>query len=139
MRAPFTQLYIHCVWATWDRLPLITPTLEQPIYTSILNKCHELNCHVLALGGTSDHIHLLIRFPATITVAELIKEVKGASSHLITHQIAPGEFFKWQGAYGAFTVSKNSVTDVKAYIERQKQHHESDDLWLDCETTFIED
>jgi putative transposase len=96
MRSPFTQLYLHFVWATWDRLPLITPLNERSIYSSILTKCRELKCHVLAIGGTSDHVHLLIRFPTTITVADLVKEVKGASSHLVTHQIAMGEFFKWQ-------------------------------------------
>jgi putative transposase len=128
MRSPFTQLYLHCVWTTWDRLPLITPLNEQSIYTSILDKCQELKCHVLALGGTSDHIHILVRFPTTITVADLVKEIKGASSHLVTHQITVGEFFKWQGAYGAFTVSKNLVDVVKTYIEHQKQHHASNDL-----------
>ncbi len=136
MRAPFTQLYLHCVWATWDRLPLITPLNEPPIYASILRKCQELKCHALALGGTSDHVHLLVRFPTTIAVAELVKEVKGASSHLVTHQIAVGEFFKWQGAYGAFTVSKGLVEEVKTYIEHQKQHHAGgNDLCLDWEQT----
>ena len=139
MRSPFTQLYLHIVWATWDRLPLITPSIERAVYASIQSKCQELQCDLLAIGGVADHVHLLVRIPATITAAELAKEVKGASSHLITHQIAAGEFFKWQGAYGAFTVSKYLVDDVKSYIERQKQHHGSNDLWPDCETTFIEE
>ncbi len=123
MRANFTQLYLHCVWATWDRLPIITPVLEQAIYASIISKCQELACQVLAIGGTTDHIHLLVRFPTTITVANLMKEIKGVSSHLVTHQLAKGEFFKWQGGYGAFTLSKKEVPNIKRYIECQKQHH----------------
>jgi len=95
MRAPFTQLYLHCVWATWDRLPFLTPQLEQPIYAAILAKCHELKCEPLAIGGISDHVHLLIRLHTTVAVADLLKDVKGASSHLVTHVITPGEFFKW--------------------------------------------
>jgi len=133
MRAPFTQLYLHCVWTTWDRLPLITPEYERPIYAMILNKCQELKCHVLALGGTSDHVHLLFRLPATISVADLMKEIKGASSHLATHQVAAGEFFKWQGAYGAFTVSKDRVDEIQTYIERQKEHHANHELKLEWE------
>ncbi|MEW5720097.1 MAG: IS200/IS605 family transposase, partial [Chloroflexota bacterium] len=100
MRAPFTQLYLHCVWATWDRLPLITPQIEARLYSAINAKCKALRCEPLAIGGIEDHIHLLIRFPTTLAVATLVKEVKGASSHLITHKIAPTEFCKWQGAYG---------------------------------------
>ena len=123
MKNPFTQLYLHCVWATWDRLPLITPKLEQSVYAAILTKCRELKCEPLAINGMPDHVHLLVRLPTTISVAQLLKEVKGASSHLVTHEIAPGEFFKWQGTYGAFTLAKSAVPEVKAYIERQKEHH----------------
>jgi REP element-mobilizing transposase RayT len=139
MRAPFTQLYLHCVWGTWDRLPLITEANERFIYASIQSKCRELNCYVLALGGISDHVHLFVRFPTTISVAQLIKEVKGSSSHLVTHQVAVGEFFKWQGAYGAFTVCKNRVSEVKHYIENQKQHHAEDSLWPDWEQTISDE
>ena len=83
-------------------------------------------------------MHLLVRFPTTLTIAGLLKEVKGSSSHLVTHEITPGEFFKWQGSYGAFTVSKNVVPQVKTYIERQKEQHESGDLWPEWEQTFTE-
>ena len=139
MRAPFTQLYLHCVWATWDRLPLVTPKIEQVVYASILDKCRELKCEALAIGGMPDHVHLLVRLHTTVAVADLLKEVKGASSHLITHQVAPGEFFKWQGAYGAFTVSKDNVPDVKAYVERQKEHHAASYLWGEWEQTMVEE
>ncbi len=133
MRSPFTQLYLHCVWSTWDRLPLITPQIEQAVYAAIQAKCKELGCEILALGGAADHVHLLIRHPATLTVADLMKEVKGASSHLVTHQIAPGGFFKWQGAYGAFSVSKRLVPEIKTYVERQKEHHSTNSLELELE------
>ncbi len=139
MRAPFTQLYLHCVWATWDRLPLVTSTVEQPVYAAIISKCQELKCQHIAIGGMPDHVHLLVRLHTTVSVADLLKEVKGASSHLVTHKITPNEFFKWQGAYGAFTVSKDGVPAVKAYIERQKEHHAQGDLWTEWEQTMIEE
>ena len=139
MRSPYTQLYLHCVWATWDRLPLITPQIEQPLYAAINAKCKELKCELIAIGGIEDHAHLLMRFPTTIAIATLVKEVKGASSHLMTHQIAPNDFFKWQGSYGAFTVSKNAVKIVREYIAHQKIHHAANTLfddWEKCEIEF---
>jgi putative transposase len=63
----------------------------------------------------------------------LLKEVKGASSHLVTHEIAPSDFFKWQGTYGAFTLSKSAVPEVKAYIGRQKEHHAHGNPWPEWE------
>jgi putative transposase len=137
MRSPYTQLYLHCVWATWDRLPLITPQIQAQLYSAINAKSKELKCEPIAIGGDADHIHLLVRFPTTLSVAALVKEVKGASSHLVTHKITPAEFFKWQGAYGAFTVSKDVVERVTAYILNQKVHHAAYDLledWERCET-----
>ena len=135
MRTPFTQLYLHCVWATWDRLPLITPKIEQPVYAAILAKCRELKCEHLAIGGMPDHVHLLVQLHTTIAVADLLKEVKGASSHLMTHKIMPNGFFKWQGAYGAFTIRKSEVLRVRAYIEHQKAHHTKNELWDEWEQT----
>jgi putative transposase len=139
MRAPFTQLYVHCIWSTWDRLPLIDVQIEQPLYAAILKKSHELKCEPIAIGGMPDHIHLLVRLYPTVAIADLLKEVKGSTSHLMTHKISPSEFFKWQGAYGAFSLSKDSVPRVKAYIDRQKDHHRQEDLWLDWELTEIEE
>jgi putative transposase len=137
MREPFTQLYVHLVWATWDRLPLITPEIEPRLYGHILKKCNELKCVPIRIGGIENHTHLLVRLHPTIAVATLVKEVKGASSHLMTHEIAPENFFKWQGAYGAFTIRRTDVPSVREYIAGQKRHHSDNLLWLEMEKTEI--
>ena len=123
MRAPFTQLYVHLVWATWDRLPLITPGIREPLTAAMVAKCRELGAELLAVGVMPDHAHLLVRLPATLAIATLVKEVKGASSHLVTHVITPGADFKWQGAYGAFTLAKEDAPVLRAYILGQERHH----------------
>ena len=133
LRGPYTELYLHCVWATWDRLPLLTPEVEPQIYATIAAKCMALKCYVLAIGGVEDHIHLLVRFPAALSVATLVGEVKGVSSHLMTRRISPDVFFKWQGAYGAFTLQKDGVEVVTAYIKNQKAHHADNRLIIDWE------
>ena len=133
MRENFTQLYLHCVWATWDRLPLITPDIQKVVYGSIIGKCDRLGCTVIAIGGIEEHVHLLTGVPPTLTVSELIKHVKGSSSHLINHEIKPGEFFKWQGGYGAFTVSRKDLDLVANYIKNQAIHHRQKSLIYDWE------
>jgi putative transposase len=96
MRGPYTQLYLHLVWATWDRLPLITSDVEVAIHACIADKCRELKCEPIAVGGIEDHIHLLVGFHAAMAPATIVKEVKGASSHLMTHKLRPDTFFRWQ-------------------------------------------
>ncbi|RCJ28460.1 transposase [Nostoc minutum NIES-26] len=123
MRSNFTQLYLHCVWATWDRLPLITPDIQKLVYAGIIKECEQLKCTVITIDGVEDRVHLLTAFPPTISVSELIKQIKGSSSYFITHEVKPREFFKWQGSYGAFTVSHDAIDNVANYIRNQAIHH----------------
>jgi REP element-mobilizing transposase RayT len=125
MRSPYTQLYAHLIWSTWDRLPLITDELEPIIQAAMAAKCRQLKCELLAIGGIEDHVHLLVRFHPAVSIARLVQEIKGSSSHLISRKVDPGGFFKWQGAYQAFTIRKSEVPKVRAYIDGQKDHHAS--------------
>lgn len=133
MHRNFTQLYLHWVWGTWDRLPLVTPDIRDVVYAAITKQCSQLGCQALAIGGTADHVHLLTDFPPTLTISELMNKAKGSSSHLITHEIKPSEFFKWQGGYGAFTVSRQNIDQVANYIRNQAVHHQQKSLIPDWE------
>src|SRR5487761_2235673 len=124
MRQAGVAVYLHVAWSTWDRLPLLVGDVELRVHRAIVAKCAELGAEVIAIGGIEDHVHLLIKMPATIAIAQLIGQVKGASSHLVTHDIFRGTgFFKWQGAYGAVSVSPRYLGEVSAYIAGQKAHH----------------
>ena len=69
MHQPYTQLYLHLVWATWDRLPLVRPEIRQAIYGCIQDQLRKHRCEVIAIGGIADHVHVLTRFPTTETIA----------------------------------------------------------------------
>ena len=134
MRRAGTASYIHIVWATWDRLPLHSGAFEQRIHRAIAAKCAALGADVIALGGVDDHVHLLVALPATLSPAEHVRQVKGASSHLATHEAHPsGAFFKWQGAYGAVSVGPDALPAVSAYIAHQREHHAANTLHLEWE------
>ena len=129
MRRVGIAIYIHPVWATWDRMPLLSGPFEQRIHRAIAAKCAELSAEVIALGGVDDHVHLLVALPATPSLAELIRQVKGSSSHLATHDAHPvGASFKWQGAYGAVSVSPDALPAVSAYIACQREYHAANTL-----------
>jgi REP element-mobilizing transposase RayT len=127
MRTIRCQVYLHCVWATWDRLPLITPSIERAIYPALLEKAKTLKCRPLAIGGMPDHIHMIVTLHSTVAIAGLLKELKGASSHLATHVIAPREFFRWQRVR-AFSVSWREVAEARRYVEQQRERHSAGTL-----------
>lgn len=133
MRRPWTQLYLHLVWSTWDRLPLLSLHLVPHVYGTFHAKCAEFGCELLSVGGTSNHVHLLIRWSTTVSIADLVKGLKGTSSHLVNQEINREEVFKWQGGYGAFTISKGHVAGVRRYIENQEAHHREGTTEADLE------
>ena len=138
MRRNKLALYIHLVWATWDRQPLIAAELERRLHRNIESQARELGCVVLGLNGTEDHVPLLVSLPTTISIAELVKQVKGVSSRFVNDVLKPKAYFKWQGSYGAFTVSPSDLDRLEKYIQRQKEHHQTGQLVVEWEQTFEE-
>lgn len=130
-----THVFVHFVWATWNREPLIDSQWQSALQACLAETCHARGGQALEIGGVTDHVHLLARVPATVAVAQMAHDLKGASSHLIRHCIAPETDFRWQGAYGAFSVSPEDVPAVRAYIQNQPAHHAGNTLhenWERC-------
>jgi REP element-mobilizing transposase RayT len=134
----YTQLYVHLVWATWDRVPYLTGETQAAAYACIRADCHKLGVDVLEIGGMPEHLHILTRLPTTVAIAALVKQAKGASAHLANHLPSGESFVKWQKGYGAFTISKQQVERVREYIRRQEEHHSDGTLLRDLELTAEE-
>jgi putative transposase len=132
-RRAYTALYVHLVWATWDRAPLITPEIRARIYPMMQRQANDLGAHVIAVGGIEDHVHVLTRFPSTVAIANLVRRMKGASSYLASQVMR--EPFKWQGSYGAFTLSTRGLDKVRAYVLDQESHHRNGTTYAVLETT----
>jgi putative transposase len=138
MRHNKLALYLHLVWATWDRLPSISPGMERGLQRLIESRFQDMGCKVLALNTLPEHVHTLVSFPTTITIAEMVKQVKGNSSKFINDTWQPSAPFKWQGSYGAFTVSRWDIDQILNYVRNQKDHHHTGELTLEWEETYEE-
>lgn len=139
MRGTRVALFVHLIWATWDRLPLLYGEPERSVYRCLERTCGEMGVEVLALGGIEDHVHLVVRMPATVAVADLVKRLKGASSHLATHKVSPDDFFKWQGGYAAFSAGLKQLPALCEYVKGQKEHHRAGTLVAVYEAEPVQD
>ena len=142
MRRSKVEVFIHYVWATQRREPFLqNPEIERLIHRSIQNEAQQLGCAVLALDGMPDHVHLLVKIPATLTLAHIAKQVKGNSSTFARKDLFDGDAFSWQEGYAAFSVTPNHVPKVKSYVQNQKHHHAEGTtvaLWEECDELIIE-
>ncbi len=81
------------------------------------------NGHLIEIGGTKDHIHLLANLPPTKAISDSIREIKLNASKWCNELPEKSCKFEWQKGYGAFTVSFSQIESVRHYIQNQQEHH----------------
>jgi putative transposase len=119
----FNKIFVHAIWSTKDRLPLIEPQAENQIHEYMRKQFVDEGCVVRIINGMPDHIHCLYLLNPKKSNADIIKQVKGSTAHFINEQNLIKAKFSWQTGYGSFSVSESVVNKVFEYIKNQKQHH----------------
>ena len=120
---PMIKVWIHFVWATKNRQPLLEKSIRQNVFQHMRENAKEKGIHVDFINGHVDHVHLLISLNAEQTIAKTVQLIKGESSYWINkHQLCK-EKFEWQDDYFAVSVSESGVDAVREYIKNQEQHH----------------
>ncbi len=117
------QIYLHFVWATIRHEPLLTEELRKKLYPYIESKCREIQCNLLAIGRTSNHVHILLQISPLLAPTQIIQTLKGSATHHIHFQLQTGVPFKWQSGYGISSVSKKHVPAMQTYILNQEIRH----------------
>jgi putative transposase len=120
----FNKIWIHAIWATKERELLISHAIEHKVFNFISEQLKEQGCPVRIINGMPDHIHCLFLLNPRKSVAEVIKQIKGSSSHFINQNNLIAEKFAWQTGYAAYSVSESIVDRVFQYIKTQKSHHQ---------------
>lgn len=116
--------YIHIVFSTKHRQPLILPPVEDELHAYLGGICKNLECQPLIVGGFTDHIHILCILSKKIALMKLVEVVKSYSSKWIKSKGLGYSNFYWQDGYAAFSVNPKGVDRVTTYIKNQKQHHQ---------------
>ena len=124
MSHSFNKIWIHAIWATKDRMPLISSSVENKLYEFVSEQLREQGCPVRIINGMTNHIHCLFLLNSQKSIIEIIKQVKGSSSHFMNQNDLIPQKFSWQPGYAGFSVSESVVEKVYEYIKNQKQHHQ---------------
>ena len=132
MAHSYYELHYHLVWGTKGREAMVLPDLRYRLYACIRENCEAKACTVHEIGGVEDHVHVALSIPATASVAEVVHDAKGSSSHLVNAE-GIGRGLYWQPGYGAMSIRKKDVPAVRRYIQEQKQRHDESRLWADLE------
>jgi putative transposase len=123
MPQSLSSILVHLVFSTKNRVAFIRPTIEGEMYPYLATTFRNAGCPTLAINGTEDHIHILFSLARTKSIADIVEEVKTASSRWIKSKGVIYRDFHWQAGYGAFSIGRSQVETVRRYINRQKEHH----------------
>ena len=118
MSRSYVLNYLHCVFATKRR----RATINEPASVWAYIRGIARNCHfdLLAIGGTNNHIHLLLTLPPGRNISDVMRDIKANSSRFIR---TTNRLFSWQDGYAAVSVSPSQLAAVKKYIANQAEHH----------------
>lgn len=123
MSQSLSSILVHLVFSTKNRQSFITPAIEMELHPYMAKIFRELKSPSLAIDGTSDHLHILFSVARTVTVAEIVEEIKTSTSKWIKTKGQEFSGFSWQRGYGAFSIGQSSVETLRKYIQNQKHHH----------------
>ncbi len=115
--------YIHIVFSTKHREPLIDSSIEAELHSYLGGMCNQLDCRVIKVGGYTDHVHILCMLSKKIALITLMEKLKSYSSKWAKTKGVRYENFYWQDGYGAFSVNPTEVDAVIKYISEQHEHH----------------
>jgi putative transposase len=133
------QLYLHMVFVTQGRgktfdvekdeagLRLLFEDICRRIGGKLVSNPDRADhlCELIEFGMGEDHVHLVLRYPATITVAQLAQYLKGISSREWSGKKKRGEPNApdrlWSSSYFAKTVGHMSIEGTIAYASQDSQ------------------
>jgi REP element-mobilizing transposase RayT len=114
---------MHIVFSTKGRANLIFADMQERLWAFVggIARQNEMTANVI--GGTDNHLHLLLSLSSTVPIAKAVQLIKGGSSKWVHDTFPQCDSFAWQEGYGAFSVSTSMIDSVTDYIGGQMRHH----------------
>ena len=120
---PFVKIWIHAVWATKRRAPLLEKDFRKDIFQHIIENGSEKGILIYAVNGHADHVHCLFRLKNDQTISKVMQMIKGEASFWVNKNLNLKDKLQWQDEYFAVSVSESNVNNVRNYINNQEEHH----------------
>lgn len=120
---PYVKVWIHLVWTTKNRKPLLTDAIRARVFEHIRQNAKAKGIFIDHINGYREHVHILISLGTDQKISEIVKLLKGESSHWVNQSGLSATKFQWQHEYFAVGVSESIVDKVRAYIRKQEEHH----------------
>ena len=123
MAGTFSQIHIQIVFSVKGRENLLQKPWREEVFKYISGIIKGKNQKPIIINGVSDHVHLFMGLRPSMSVSDLVRDVKNNSSNFINENKFVRGKFSWQEGYGAFTYGHSQMNQVYQYVLNQEEHH----------------
>ena len=125
MAQTLVNILVHVIFSTEQRRHLIKTEIQPSLYAYMAGTLKNLDSPCVAIGGTSNHVHVLMALSKKAALSEVVGALKKSSSKWMKTKGPAYAHFGWQEGYGAFSIGQSQVAVLKRYITRQEEHHKT--------------
>ena len=123
MPGSYSCLLCHVVFSTKERLTLVGPAIRERLWDYMGGILRHHRCSPIEIGGTADHVHVLMGVERDQCVADAVRDLKANSTRWLREEYPELAHFAWQNGYGAFSVGIAGLERNRQYIRTQEEHH----------------
>ena len=123
MPQSYHSMLFHVVFATKERTHFLPPSIQTRLHSYLATMIQERFGRPIRIGGTEDHVHILLDKNPSVSEPDMLRDIKAFSSGWIHKTFPELADFAWQAGYGIFSVSGTHREMVAEYIRRQADHH----------------
>jgi len=123
MPGTFSQIYIQVVFAVKGQENLIARSWRDELHKYIAGIIKGKEQKSIIVNGVADHIHCFIGLKPSMSISDLVRDIKNNSTNFVNEKRLVKGKFSWQEGYGAFSYSHSHINDVYNYILNQEEHH----------------
>lgn len=123
MSNTYSQLHIQFIIAVKGRQNLLHKNWREKVFKYIAKIIKDRGHKSIIVNGIEDHVHIFVGLNPSMSISDLVRDIKSNSSRFINQQQWIRGKFAWQSGYGAFSYSRSQIEDVYNYILRQEEHH----------------
>src|SRR5260370_2189455 len=111
---------IHMVFHTKEGRNTVPAEMHERLWSFLGGIARKIGFKTIAIGGTQNHLHILLSLPATMPLAKAVQLLKGGSSKWLHETTKPR--FEWQQGYGAFSLSISQPSPTIRHTNPQHDH-----------------
>jgi putative transposase len=119
----YLKIWVHLVWTTKNREPILTFEIRQEIFNHIRENADKKGIYLDFINGHLEHVHCLISLGTGQNIDKILMLLKGESSYWVNKNKISQRKFEWQDEYFAVSVGESDVNRVREYIKNQEEHH----------------